>query len=92
MERSRSRILNISHERRNEMFTVLKNFLISDQKFYDSCLSQIKIEWEDSADFKDKLKKREEEELSLLAEIDQTKNELSSLKDTKKQFLVEKEY
>lgn len=75
----------------NEMFTVLKNFLISDQKFYDSCLLQIKIDWEDSADFKDKLKKREEEELSLLAEIDQAKNELNSLKDTNKQFLVEKE-
>lgn len=75
----------------NEMFTVLKDFLISDQKFYDSCLSQIKIDWETSSDFKDKQKKREERELSLLVEIDQTTNELSALKDTIKQFHNEKE-
>ncbi|MCQ4804578.1 hypothetical protein [Holdemanella sp. MSK.7.32] len=80
-----------SISKENEMFTVLKDFLISDQKFYDSCLSQIKIDWENSSDFKDKQKKREERELSLLVEIDQTTNELNTLKDTIKQFHNEKE-
>ena len=74
-----SEVINTLHDD-SEMNLVLKNFILQDEKIYEEFIKQIKKDWENSDDFKQLQKEREEKELSLLNEIDLATNELDKIK------------
>lgn len=69
----------------SEMKQILKEYLLYDDEFYGECLAEIKEEWEKSDDFAAKQKERENQALSLLAEIDRETKELERIKGDIKQ-------
>ncbi len=74
----------------SEMNKALKNFILQDEIIYEECLKQIKENWENSYDFKQLQKEREEKEISLLNEIDLSTNELNKIKKEINDFEIKK--
>lgn len=78
-EKFGSEVIDILHDD-SEMNIALKSFILQDEKINEEYVREIKERWENSNDFKQLQKEREEKVISLLSEIELSTNELNKIK------------